>query len=49
LVLRDRDFAPIAWLSAAVLVVSLAIVLAGIRAERRRLVAPAPQAGRTHA
>jgi len=41
MVLHDRDFAPIAWLSAAVLVASLFIVLAGMRAENRRVVAAA--------
>jgi len=47
LVLHDHDFAPVAWLSAGVLVVSLVIVLAGIRAENRRVTVSAPQAERT--
>lgn len=41
LVLHDRDFAPVAWLSAAVLVVSLVIVIGGIHSENRRAVATA--------
>lgn len=41
LVLHDHDFTPVAWLSAVVLVLSLLIVLAGIRAEGRRAMAPA--------
>jgi predicted MFS family arabinose efflux permease len=41
MVLRGHDFAPVAWLSAAVLVVSLIIVLAGMRAESRRVMAAA--------
>jgi DHA1 family inner membrane transport protein len=41
MVLHDNDFAPVAWLSAAVLVVSLFIVLAGMRAESRRLLTAA--------
>jgi predicted MFS family arabinose efflux permease len=41
MVLHDRDFAPVAWLSAAVLVASLVIVLAGMRAESQRVLAAA--------
>jgi predicted MFS family arabinose efflux permease len=47
--LHDHNFAPVAGLSAVVLVASLVIVLAGIRAERRRVMVPAPEAERTHA
>jgi hypothetical protein len=41
MVLHDHDFAPVAWLSAAVLVASLFIVLSGMRAESRRVIAAA--------
>ena len=49
LVLHNHDFAPVAWLSAVVLVVSLVIVLVGIRAENRRVTVSSAQAERTHA
>ncbi|MEP7310965.1 MAG: MFS transporter [Pseudomonadota bacterium] len=40
-VLHNDDYAPVAWLSAGVLVASLIIVLAGLRIESRRTIAPA--------
>ena len=40
MVLHDHDFGPVAWLSAVVLVVSLVIVIVGIRAEHRRVTVP---------
>jgi hypothetical protein len=37
LLLRERDFAPMVWMSASVLIVSLMIVLYGLGAESRRV------------
>jgi predicted MFS family arabinose efflux permease len=38
LLLRGHDFSPIVWMSTSVLVLSLAIVLAGLKARHRRVV-----------
>jgi hypothetical protein len=45
MMLRGQDFAPVVWMSMAILAVSLTIVLGGLSAETRRVVslrAPTP-------
>ncbi len=43
LLLREHDFSPVVWMSTTVLVLSLAIVLAGLQARHRRVISASPR------